>query len=234
MGAGQDGAPENGNTSGARWMRQSALLLLLGLAVYVGALLSRSLAQETACFQPAEDACPLVFGEPAAAALDEDGTPHRWRLEVASPGSFRVTLTALRADYDLEVLDPDGSVIGFSANEGTADEVIEVQPADAGDYLVIVYSSQGETSPAPYVLVAEFTPQLPAPLLVETPVSLDSPTPASVPIEPSPLPTMAPPTSVLIVPSSTPRPVQTNPYGPPPTRRPPPTPTPVKINPYGR
>lgn len=127
-----------------------SLTLAALLAVAVRSL---SLGQGDPCVQPSSEPCPLAIGIPVAAVLDDPSSAHAWQLSTEEGRSVRVTLTALAADLDLQVVGSNGEVVAESANEGTLDEVVDL-PGNPEGYVVWVWSSRGEATAEPYGLIA--------------------------------------------------------------------------------
>ncbi len=98
--------------------------------------------------------CPGIYdvstnGNTAGAALiplntDVKGTVSPtgdndyYKFHITTGGTITVTLTTLPANYQLDLLNAGGSRIGRSANNGTANETINITVA-AGDYFARVY-----------------------------------------------------------------------------------------------
>lgn len=66
---------------------------------------------------------------------------------------LNIRLDALPADYDLELLAPDGSVLARSQNDGLAAESLSGVVSQDGTYRVRVYGSAAARSAQPYRLV---------------------------------------------------------------------------------
>ena len=126
----------------------SPVLLAIALVLLPIVPVGSSLAQ-TGCAQPLDSGCPLSLGQTVRVNLADPSHRHVWRFRVPSAGSFRVTLTDLPTDYDLYLRDASGIIVGQSANESTADEIIEFEGPEGGDFLiyVLVDPSRGDVDP---------------------------------------------------------------------------------------
>ena len=89
------------------------------------------------------DACLVSGSATTAGEIDAAGGNVVYELDLAEPGAaVDLSLTNLPADYDLYLLDPSGSVLAQSVNEGLAPENIStVLPQ--GAYYVYVHSDVG-------------------------------------------------------------------------------------------
>ena len=138
------------------------------------------------CAQPDDLGCPLPAGQAVAAALVDPSHIHTWTLSIPVPKHLRFALHGLPADYDLHVYAADGQLLGESTNEGTDDDVVMIQSAPAGTYLVYVNSPRGAASDVPYGLLAGAEDIAPPP-----PPPPSPPTVTPVPTPPPPAPTPA-------------------------------------------
>jgi hypothetical protein len=69
------------------------------------------------------------------AALDDQ---HDWLLVLSSPGSLRIQLSDLAADLDLYVRASGDDSCHSSRMAGSADDVVELGGAAAGEYRITV------------------------------------------------------------------------------------------------
>lgn len=84
--------------------------------------------------------------------LSSPSDVHAWRLTVPDGASLRIVLTGLVADLDVHVFGPDGSFVAESTNEGLDDDVVALDGAAPGQYVLYVNSPRGEISDQPYGL----------------------------------------------------------------------------------
>lgn len=109
------------------------------------------------CNEPNDEpavACGLTVGEPIQSTIDRTGDVDLFRFVVGgSGGRTAIDLTELPADYDLYLIDDNGSVLGQSVREGPAAEalVLSLRP---GTYFVVVQADPGRAIDAsrPYTL----------------------------------------------------------------------------------
>ncbi len=136
-------------------------------------------SQDEECVQPAraDVGCPLPIGQAVAAAIVDPSHVHTWTLSISVAKHLRFALHGLPADYDLHVYAADGQLLGESTNEGTDDDIVTVQSAPAGTYLVYVDSPLGDTSDVPYGLLASAEDVAPPPPTPAPPTATPSPTP---------------------------------------------------------
>jgi WD40 repeat protein len=116
-----------------------------------------------------------------AATIDDPAHVHTWSITIPGPKHLHFALHGLPADYDLHVFGPGGQVAGESTNVGTDDDVVALDGAPAGTYLVYVNSPFGAVSDVPYGLLVTGQDVPPPPL----------PTPPPAPTAPPPTPTPA-------------------------------------------
>src|SRR5439155_8864470 len=102
------------------------------------------------CSQPSTGGCPLQFGQAVTSAIRSTDQVDTWLLQVPTPGDLSVLLSNLPVDYDVHIYTRDGALVTESQNEGTTDDLVKVQGAAAGDYLVYVNSARGQVSDASY------------------------------------------------------------------------------------
>lgn len=152
---------------------RQALPILVGIGLFAVTVLwsfaqNASLApqarwlafQEEECVQPAEGGCPIRFGEPASAVLDDASVTHAWRillvagLERPAGASFRLQLTTPPTPYELALYAPDGSLLSAVTNDGSEEAVLAFEAAAEGEYSITVASPDGELTGDPYTLLA--------------------------------------------------------------------------------
>jgi uncharacterized protein YkwD len=106
-----------------------------------------------------------------------------FRIEVGQAGRINLSLTGLKADVDLELINARGSVVGRSTLRGIADERIG-QDLAAGQYFVRVRQFRGDSR---YTLDVKLEPKAsePVPVTLLTP---GLPVPVPNPIAPTPAP----------------------------------------------
>ncbi|MCG3167710.1 MAG: hypothetical protein POELPBGB_03504 [Bacteroidia bacterium] len=73
----------------------------------------------------------------------------------SSKRNIRVTIKALPANYDMQLYNSAGTLLGTSANAGTADEGFIYNSAPVGTYYVKIYGNSGAQSNSTYTLKAE-------------------------------------------------------------------------------
>lgn len=111
-----------------------------------------------------------------------------WFHIVLLPGQeFRVTLTDLPKNYDLELYDPLGRLVASSHNGGTTPERITfTASAMGGDYRVRVFGVAGDFDPDnPYALKLQLGTAPPMPTPTPTPTETPVPTCGTDPYEPN-------------------------------------------------
>ena len=88
-------------------------------------------------------------GVSAAVALDVDV------FSVFQTAGFpvNISLSQLPADYDLELIAPNGTVLARSQNDGTASESLSGNVSADGTYRIRVYGFGNARSATPYRLV---------------------------------------------------------------------------------
>ena len=73
------------------------------------------------------------------------GDEDYFRFQTSSASNLFLSLSALQADVDVQLLDARGAVIATSANPGYSDEVIQFNGLAAGVYFVRVFPAGGNT-----------------------------------------------------------------------------------------
>lgn len=189
---------------------REAIPLLVGIGLFAVTVLwpfaqNASLAsqasllafQEPECVQPADVGCPIFFGAPASAVLDDNGVTHLWLLFVPEGTSFEVWLTDLPTPYELALYAPDDSLLGIATNEDSDLVLLALEAAGEGQYSITVASPFGELTGDPYTLLAasaapsEPAAAPPAPGPAATPVPTATPSvrdPYAIPTRTTALP----------------------------------------------
>lgn len=164
-------------TTGSALRRGLVCMVLAAVSVSIGAL-TTSTARAQSCVQPAVEGCLLEPGQPVSAALTRPDDAHFWWLTLpATATTVQIVLSNLPAEYRLYVYGPDGSLSALSTESGLAERVVELSEAAPGRYGIFVDSPRGESSLAPYHLLATVTSAV-AP-------AIDSPSPTGpVPLAP--------------------------------------------------
>jgi len=98
-----------------------------------------------------------------------------YRFNVGTQSNFSLSLTGLKANADVQLLNSSGGVITTSANTGTTSESI-ASLLSTGTYYVRVYQSSGNTN---YSLSLNATAVAPTP----TPTPIPTPTPTPTPTD---------------------------------------------------
>jgi hypothetical protein len=94
-----------------------------------------------ACPEPndgPESACVLAVDAPVFGEISAQQDLDVYRFDALAPGTVRVDLSNLPADYDLYLVDSSGEVLGSSVQESTAPERLEVALQQPGAYFVYV------------------------------------------------------------------------------------------------
>jgi hypothetical protein len=101
-----------------------------------------------ACLQPALDGCPVAQTTEIREAVAVGTDVHRYNLTFdTAPAHLRAWLTDLPADYDLHLIDPNGTMIAESRNELTDDDLIELDVDQPGVYALYVDVGRNEFNP---------------------------------------------------------------------------------------
>ncbi|MCP4166699.1 MAG: hypothetical protein GY759_12510 [Chloroflexi bacterium] len=152
-----------------------------------------------------------------------------FKFDVSQGEIIDISLYNLPADYNLQLLHPDGGVLVTASHSGDVDEVISHIAAVSGQYRTVVYGQEGAWSSEEYSLRIDLnasptdtpTPTAAAtdtPTATSTPTPTDTPTPRPATDTPTPTHTFTP----TPAPSDTPTPTPTPTFTPTPK---PPTPT---------
>lgn len=105
---------------------------------------------KTAAYGPINSGTP--YNGLISSTSDED-----WYKINAGAGSIKVTLTNLPADYELHLLDTNGTVVGSSTSGGTTSESISYYTSSNATFYIKVYGYNGATSSTQaYNLTATF------------------------------------------------------------------------------
>jgi bacillolysin/thermolysin len=121
---------------------------------------------DESCFLPGttqESACPLTNDMTLNGYIQASGQTNTYRFEVGST-NMHVTadLTSLPADYDLYLVDINGSVLSQSIQEGLSSEEVDTV-LDPGTYYLFVHSDPGRVFDAnnPYTIHLTLAPSAP-------------------------------------------------------------------------
>ncbi len=143
-----------------------------------------------------------------------------FKFDVTQGETIDISLYNLPADYNLQLLHPDGGVLVTASHSGDVDEVISHIAAVSGQYRAVVYGQEGAWSSEEYSLRIDLnTSATDTPTPTPTATATDTPTATSTPT-PTYTPTPRPATD-------TPTPTHTFTPTPAPTDTPTPTPTPT-------
>src|SRR5207249_2181082 len=93
----------------------------------------------------------LEVGDAVSSVIADANGFQPWIVNVRSSDAFSVVLSNLQADYNIDLFDVSGALVGRSGRPGTADDVIAVSGLDPGYYALVV-SAPGAASTLPYRL----------------------------------------------------------------------------------
>lgn len=114
-----------------------------------------------------ETSYPINIGTRYQSYISSNTDVDYYKLNVNKPGDMCIALSDLPFDYDLDLYNPSGQVIGSSASGSTSSEFINFNAGEIGNYYIRVYPYSGFSTTQKYSLIVT------KPLTGVTGVSLD-------------------------------------------------------------
>ncbi|MBL4931964.1 M4 family metallopeptidase [Clostridium paridis] len=98
-------------------------------------------------------AYPINMGTSYNSYISTSSDEDYYKFNVNTVGNIRISMANLPQDYDLELYDANGSLVGYSTGSGTANEVINYNATNTGTYYIHVYSYSGYSTSQKYSLI---------------------------------------------------------------------------------
>ncbi|MBU3111007.1 M4 family metallopeptidase [Clostridium lacusfryxellense] len=117
-----------------------------------------------------ETSYPINLGTRYQSYISSNTDVDYYKLNVNKTGDMCIALSDLPFDYDLDLYNPSGQVIGSSASGSTSSEFINFNAGEIGNYYIKVYPYSGFSTTQKYSLIVT------KPLTGVTGVSLDKTT----------------------------------------------------------